>query len=146
MQTNSLSLTIFTDGGSRGNPGEAALGVSVLDQDGTEVYANGLAIGVTTNNQAEYQAFLHSLTWLLGFLKNTSTPIASVTWKLDSMLVVEQLLKHWKIKHLPLLPLAQEAWSGLEHLSFPYKIVAVPRAQNKRADQLVNEALDALQR
>ncbi len=135
------NLTIFTDGGARGNPGPAAIGFQILDSDNKALAEIGSYLGVATNNEAEYQAIIASLEWLLEH--QPSMTITKITWKLDSMLVVEQLSRHWKIKEPRLRDLAQKAWGLLEKLGVTYSLGHVPRAQNKRADELVNQALDA---
>jgi ribonuclease HI len=135
------SLIIHTDGGSRGNPGKAAWGFVVLDSvTGQERYAEGKTMGIATNNEAEYQAFLESLRWLSA--QPDFQDLTQVTWKLDSKLVVEQLQRHWKIKEARLLAFAQQAWQGLELLSCPFTLMYVPRAENAVADAQVNLALD----
>lgn len=133
------TLTLFTDGGARGNPGPSGIGVSVVDQDNQEVYAYGEAIGVATNNEAEYLGFLHSLTWVT---HQTLSPETTLTWKLDSQLVVEQLNKRWKVKDARMRGYAEQAWKVLGSLPYSFQIVHVRRAENKRADELVNQALD----
>jgi ribonuclease HI len=132
-------LTIYTDGGSRGNPGPAGIGVSVVNEKGEEIYFYGEAIGTATNNEAEYQGFLHSAEWLA---RQDLDEIATVDWKLDSKLVVEQLQRNWKVKEPRMREYAQKAWQILDSLSISFSISHVPRAQNKRADALVNQALD----
>ncbi len=134
------NLIVYTDGGARGNPGPAGIGVFVTSGDGKEVFSAGKYIGVSTNNEAEYSAFSDSLDWLLTYAQQN--PVAGVVWKLDSMLVVEQLNKKWKIKEPRLHVFAQAIWQKLSELSCPYKITHVPRAENKEADLLVNQALD----
>lgn len=136
-----LILTVFTDGGARGNPGPAAIGVWVVDRQGNEVYQEATAIGESTNNEAEYQAFWHSVEWLV---HQTELSPTRVEWKLDSMLVVEQLNRRWKIKEKRLLPLAQQIWDHLAQLPYPFTIAHVPRELNREADALVNQALDAV--
>ena len=103
------------------------------------VFEIGKKIGIATNNDAEYQAFLCSLEWLV---QQPSGTIDSVSWKLDSKLVVEQLNKKWKIKEPRIQKYAQECWKHLNALSYPFTITHVLREKNKRADFLVNEALD----
>lgn len=134
------SLTIFTDGGSRGNPGAAAVGVTVQDQTGAIVWETGQTIGVGTNNEAEYLAIKTSLEWLQTWDQTAS--LLSITWKLDSKLVVEQLSRRWKIKEPRMLVFAQQCWQLFDQLPCPYTLVHIPREQNKRADALVNQALD----
>lgn len=135
-------LIIFTDGGSRNNPGQAAIGVSFV-RDDQEVFSVSESIGIATNNVAEYSALLRSVEVLEEqsfLLKDVTT----VTWHLDSKLVVEQVNKNWKVKDATLQTYVHNVWEKLVSLPCSYQITYVPRAQNKRADQLVNEALDAL--
>lgn len=134
-----IELTIHTDGGSKGNPGPAAIGIQVLDQNGQTVYEQTTGIGTATNNDAEYQAFVASVDWLL------SSPllpqVQRVTWKLDSMLVVQQLNRLWKIKEPRMREYAEDAWRKLAKLPIKsYQIIAIRRELNKRADWLVNQA------
>lgn len=133
------SLVIFTDGGSRGNPGPAAIGV-VAFLDGKQVFENAEFIGQATNNEAEYLAFIQSVSQVLSH-KFPSSP-QKIEWKLDSLLVVQQLNKKWKIKEARLRDFAQKAWSLLNELPYKYSITHVPREENKEADLLVNQALD----
>jgi ribonuclease HI len=133
-------LTIFTDGGARGNPGPSAIGVTVLDQTKTPIYELSQTIGEATNNEAEYQAFLASILWLTQ-TKHPPT-ITHVDWRLDSKLVVEQLNRRWKVKEKRLLPTIEQIWSLLASLPYSFTIVHVPRELNRRADALVNQALD----
>lgn len=136
-----MILTINTDGGSRGNPGQAAIGV-VIAKDGEVIEELKRSIGVATNNEAEYTAVLHSLEWIqLHASENTPTKIV---WKLDSKLVVEQLSKRWKIKEPRMQELAKKCWAELAQLPCSYSFNHVPREENKEADALVNQALDAL--
>jgi len=136
------NLKIYTDGGSRGNPGPAGIGVYVINQQQEVVYTESKYIGRATNNESEYKAFLASLEWLKTYLKSTS--IDRVEWFLDSKLVVEQVKRNWKIKESRLLEFAQQAWSSLSSLNCEFEIFHVKRELNKQADALVNEALDAI--
>lgn len=138
--TVAKSLTIFTDGGARGNPGPAGIGVYVVDEKGLELHSQSKFIGKATNNEAEYKAFLSSLEWLKKYLNKRS--VESVTWKLDSKLVVEQVNKNWKVKEARLLGFVQRSWLALKELSLKHTIVYIPREENHRADMLVNLALD----
>ncbi len=136
------SLKIYTDGGARGNPGPAGIGVYVIDQQRQVVYMESKYIGRATNNESEYKAFLASLEWLKTYLK--SMTIDKVEWFLDSKLVVEQIKRNWKVKEPRLLEFAQQAWAILSILDCEFKISHVKRELNKQADALVNEALDAI--
>jgi len=136
-----MKLIIQTDGGSRGNPGNAAYGFVFLDESGDVVFENGEYIGVTTNNEAEYQGLVAALKTLNTFTKLGE--VESLTIKLDSKLVVEQVLGHWKVKEERLRSYVSDARQLLLNLPFSYNIIHVPREQNKLADAIVNKTLDS---
>jgi ribonuclease HI len=128
-------LIIHSDGGARGNPGPAAIGVIITDEKGKLVDKISRSIGETTNNQAEYQAILAGLD-LAHKLK-----AEEVHCYLDSELVVKQLRHEYKIKNKELAPL----FVKVHNLSLQFKKITythIRREQNKAADKLVNEALD----
>lgn len=135
-----MQLTIHTDGGSRGNPGAAGAGVVVLES-GKEIYAAGFSLGVKTNNEAEYLAVIRALEWLTDF-SQTQT-VKSIRFVLDSKLVVEQLSHRWKIKEPRLKPLAEQCWQHIVSLPCSVEFTHVLRHDNTRADELVNQAMDA---
>ena len=125
---------VEADGGARGNPGPAAFGAVVLT-DGQPVRFLAGALGVATNNVAEYHGVLAGLTWIA---RHETT--ATVEARLDSKLVVEQMSGRWKIKHPDMRALAAQV-----RAAYPPQLVTytwVPRGQNRRADALVNEVLD----
>lgn len=128
-------LSVYTDGGSRGNPGPAAIGVVVKDETGQVVAEFGKTIGETTNNVAEYQAVIEALVWL----KNSGRQ-EPINFFLDSALVVHQLRGDWKIKLNHLRELAGRVHQLEQGLAVTY--TAVPREQNTAADAQVNQALD----
>lgn len=135
---------IFTDGGSRGNPGHAALGVVIETTAGVPLYQVGEYVGVTTNNEAEYQAFLRASTWLAQHQAELEQQgIKQLQFFLDSKLVVEQLNRNWKIKEPRMATWAAQCWKQLQLLKTPFTISHIPREQNSAADALVNQALDA---
>lgn len=135
-------LLIQTDGGARGNPGPAGIGMVAIDQDTQRVVGElSHYIGEKTNNEAEYEAFLASAEWL--HTANNVAAEAQVVWQLDSKLVVEQLNKKWKIKQPHLQVLAKKAWSLLQNLPYTITIEHIRREHNSAADALVNQALDA---
>ncbi len=140
MKTNTNNiLTIYTDGGSRGNPGPAATGV-VVKRGELLLYEHGEYLGNTTNNSAEYHALLSALSWVA---RSSFEDVSRVDCFLDSLLVVEQLRGRYKLKSLDLKPLYTSIKSLELSLSFPVVYHHVPREQNQHADRLVNEALDA---
>ncbi|MBU0483001.1 MAG: ribonuclease HI family protein [Proteobacteria bacterium] len=136
--TSTLQLeefVLYTDGASRGNPGQAAAGVSLVDSRGQEIVGEGLYLGQTTNNVAEYKALL------FGLEKARSLGVVNLAIKLDSELIVRQLQGRYKVKNEKLIPLFVQTEKILADLK-SYRISHVPRSENKRADQLANEALD----
>jgi ribonuclease HI len=124
------------DGGARGNPGPAAIGAVVSTPDGDELLAEGEYIGETTNNVAEYKGLL------LGLDLARRLGASEVEVINDSELVARQIGGQYKVKHAGLKPLFIEAMRQLREFD-RWSVRNVPRAQNKRADGLVNEALDA---
>lgn len=133
----SKKLKIWTDGGARGNPGPAAAGVVVRDGEDI-VWQNGVYLGNTTNNQAEYQALQ------LGLEKAQQLGADEVQVHMDSQLVVEQVNGRYKVKDLGLQERHRAVRKQLEEFD-TWQLQYVPRAQNADADRLVNQALDAQQ-
>jgi ribonuclease HI len=133
-----VTLVVHVDGGARGNPGPAAIGVVVSGADGEMLEELGERIGVATNNVAEYRALLRGLELARA---HGAREIEIVG---DSELVARQLTGAYKVKHPSMKPLYEQAISALRAFD-TWKIRTVPRAQNARADELVNEALDAAQ-
>jgi broad specificity phosphatase PhoE/ribonuclease HI len=129
------SVVIEADGGSRGNPGEAAYGAVLKDAGTGEVIAERAEhIGVATNNVAEYRGLIAGLE-----LYNEHTAGADLEVKMDSKLVIEQMSGNWKIKHPDMRPLATAA----NRLApFGTTWTWIPRERNKDADSLLNRALD----
>jgi ribonuclease HI len=132
-----LRLTVHVDGGARGNPGPAAIGVVVSDRDGGLLEEVGERIGVATNNVAEYKALLR------GIERAAALGAREIELINDSELVAKQLTGAYKVKHPAMKPLYEEAISALRGFD-AWRIRSVPRAQNAEADRLVNEALDGL--
>lgn len=128
-----MKAKLYTDGGARGNPGPAGIGV-VLEIKGQKQFFKKY-IGEATNNQAEYQAIL------LGLEKVKSAGVEEVECNLDSELVVKQLNQEYKVKNKDLAPLFIKVWNlsqGFKKIKFNH----IYREDNKEADQLVNEAID----
>lgn len=127
---------LFADGGSRGNPGPSASGYAILDMEDNVVKKNGIYLGVTTNNQAEYRALLAGLEDAL------TIGITELHVYMDSLLVINQVRGIWKIKNADFLPIYDEIHSLLKQFDH-VTLTHVPRALNKIADGMVNECLDA---
>lgn len=129
-----ISARMFSDGGARGNPGPAGIGY-VLEVQGEDPIHYGEYIGATTNNQAEYQALFK------GLMKAAEIGVNTITCYLDSELVVKQLNGQYKMKNEALRPWYDQILAlknSFQSVSFEH----VPRAKNKEADKLVNEAID----
>ena len=132
------TIHLFSDGGSRGNPGQAAVGIVLKDPQTGKVLKTHMArIGITTNNVAEYRALIEGLKLAQKFRPN------NLIAHLDSELVVNQHNGEYRIKMQSLQPLVDEI--TMLSKSFPrISFVYVPRLDNPRADVLVNRALDEL--
>jgi ribonuclease HI len=130
-------VIVHVDGGARGNPGPAAIGVVVSDPDGSVLDEVAERIGVATNNVAEYRALLR------GVERAVALGAREAEFVNDSELVAKQVNGVYKVKHPAMKPLHDLAIAGLGSFD-RWKIRSVPRAQNARADALVNEALDGV--
>jgi ribonuclease HI len=128
-------LTVNVDGGARGNPGPAAIGVVVRNGDGRVLERVGETIGEATNNVAEYRALLRGITLAAAHGASELELIG------DSELVVRQVEGRYKVKHAEMKKLHQEVKRALRGFD-SWSIRHVRREQNADADRLVNEALD----
>jgi len=128
-------LRIHTDGASRGNPGAAAYAY-VIARDGAEDVEEGDCLGQMTNNQAEYTALVRALRHALELGADSRLLVHS-----DSELMVKQMKGEYRVKNEELRPLYEEARALVRQFE-RFSIRTVPRAQNARADALVNAALD----
>jgi ribonuclease H / adenosylcobalamin/alpha-ribazole phosphatase len=130
------AVVVEADGGARGNPGPAGYGAVVRDADSGEVLVERLgALGVTTNNVAEYTGLI------AGLRAATELGATEVEVRMDSKLVIEQMSGRWQIKHPGLRPLAAEAATLVQRFS-AVRFTWVPREQNRHADALANAAMD----
>jgi ribonuclease HI len=128
---------LYTDGGARGNPGPAAFGYVLEDADGEVLAQHGEAIGIATNNVAEYSALV------AGLRKAIEAGVDTLEVVSDSELLVKQMRGEYRVKNEALRSLSVQASRlGRELGSVEY--THVKRAHNELADRLVNEALDAL--
>ena len=130
-----MKVVAYTDGASRGNPGPSSFGAVVYDTDGNVLHSVSQALGRATNNQAEYRGAIAALEAALGL------GAREVELRMDSELVVRQLSGRYKVRNPGLIPLHNRI-RYLRKLFDSVSIVHVPRAQNREADRLANEALD----
>ncbi len=134
-QTAPATLVVHVDGGARGNPGPAAIGVVVSTPGGDVIDELAERIGVATNNVAEYRALLR------GIERASALGASQLELINDSELIARQLTGAYKVKHPAMKPLHAQAMAALRPFA-RWTIRNVPRAQNARADALVNAALD----
>lgn len=130
-------IKMFGDGGSRGNPGPSASGFALLDMQDEVLYKSGLYLGITTNNQAEYNSLK------LGLLEAKKRGVRIVHVHMDSLLVINQMKGIFKVKNRDLWPVYEEIkkiTADFEKVTFTH----VPREFNKLADGMVNEILDSV--
>ena len=132
-----MKLILHCDGGSRGNPGPAGIGVVLTDDSGEVVAEVAERIGDATNNVAEYKAVIR------GLERAQDLEAKVVALVGDSELVAKQITGHYKVKHADMKPLHAEV-KGLLETFDSWTIRTVPRAENSDADALVNAALDGL--
>ena len=136
-------LSVFCDGGARGNPGPAAVGFVVF-QNNRIVHKFSKRIGETTNNVAEYRAVIAALEWLSKNYPIIQSSNQLINFYLDSQLVVNQLNGNFKIKNSNLQKLIVRAKSLERKVSRKISYSYVSRRKNKIADALVNQALNGL--
>ena len=131
-----MKLVVHVDGGARGNPGPAAVGVVLSTPEGEVLDEAAAAIGQATNNVAEYRGLL------LGLERARDLGATEVEVVNDSELIARQVNGDYRVKHADMKPLHRQALAALESFE-RWSIRSVPREQNARADRLVNRALDA---
>lgn len=134
-------IIVYTDGGSRGNPGPAGIGVAIFDdkENLTKTYSKFL--GYKTNNEAEYEAVIFALEKVKALVGKEKIKALEVEMRMDSQLVERQLNGQYKIENDKLAPLFLKIWN----LKVEYgkvRFVHIPREENKEADKLANEAMD----
>ena len=136
-----ISYSIYTDGGSRGNPGKSASGVYISDVHGTTIAELSEYLGIQTNNYAEYYGLK------LGLLKGIELGInkSKIELFMDSKLVVEQVNGNWRINNENLKKLHSEVLSILKEYT-NIKISHIIRKYNKKADELVNKSINNFQK
>jgi ribonuclease HI len=132
------SCILFTDGASRGNPGEAGAGIVLVDENGREIAADSFYLGQCTNNAAEYQALIAGLETAL------RCGCTALSIYLDAELIVRQITGQYKVRHAHLQPLFIKANHLLDRLQ-NWDIHHIPRSKNARADKLANMGIDERQ-
>ncbi len=135
-EANPNYYNVFTDGASRGNPGESGIGIVIKDKDNNTVKEIKKYFPKLTNNQAEYKALILALDYLI--TSGLNKPVKFFT---DSQLLANQINGLWKVKHPDIALLYKEAKALITELD-SFEISYVPREKNKEADRLANQAID----
>lgn len=130
-----MRVRVFTDGGARGNPGPAGIGVVIQDEAGRTLDAFGEYLGETTNNQAEYRAMIAALE------RAQALGATAVDAYADSELLVKQLHREYRVKHPGLAPLFVKIWNLAQSFT-SCTFRHVRRERNTDADRMVNAAID----
>ena len=128
-------FVVTADGGSRGNPGKAAYGAVIYENEKL-VKEIGQFIGQASNNVAEYEGLIAGLKAV-----NEIDPAATILVKMDSKLVVEQMSGRWKVKHPNMQKLAKQAFAAHDPKLVSYQWI--PREENSHADSILNDVLDS---
>lgn len=133
-----MNLLIYTDGGSRGNPGPSGYGLVIYDQNQNIIYQQSKFLGIKTNNQAEYMAVISALSWLV----DHQTDLSQIDFYSDSQLLVRQINGQYKVKAPLIKPLFATVQNLLSQINCPVNFTHILRHKNKLADQLANQAMD----
>ena len=136
-----MKFIVHTDGGSRSNPGPAAIGVVIANEKGQKLKEFGEYLGTATNNEAEYTAAIFALKKIKSLWGKENAKKSEVDLFADSELLVKQMKGEYKIENAKIQPLFLELWNliiDFKRVSFK----AVPREKNKEADRLANDAMD----
>ena len=141
LKFNAQKIIIYTDGGARGNPGPAGIGVVIKDEKENLIKSYSEKIGEKTNNEAEYEAVIFALKKVKHIFGKEKIKNMNFEIRTDSELVSRQLQGKYKIEEERLFPLFIKIWNlKIDFGAINFK--EIPRSQNKSADRLVNEALN----
>ena len=133
-----MKISIYTDGGARGNPGIAGYGLVVLDEQKKPIYQQSKFLGIKTNNQAEYMGLIGALTWL----KDHQSDCTAINFYSDSQLMVRQITGLYIVKSPNLKPLFTAAQNLIGQIKSPIAFLDIRRDKNEIADSLANQAMD----
>ena len=134
-------IVIYIDGGSRGNPGPAAIGVLFCNEKGQVIKEYSQFLGKATNNEAEYHALIFALKKFKALFGKKLASQSEIEIRSDSQLLVRQLKGEYKVLDKKIQPLFLKAWNlKIDFKKVRFKLI--PRTKNKEADRLVNEALN----
>ncbi|PIS39427.1 MAG: hypothetical protein COT33_02070 [Candidatus Nealsonbacteria bacterium CG08_land_8_20_14_0_20_38_20] len=138
-------IIIYTDGGSRGNPGPSAIGVVFRNEIGQEIKNYSQYIGEATNNEAEYNALIFGLEKFKQLFGKKLAQVSEIEIRSDSELIIKQLNGEYKVLEPKIQTLFLRAWNlKLDFKKVKFRFIS--REKNKEADRLVNEALNNTER
>lgn len=139
-------IIIYTDGGSRGNPGKAAIGVVFCNEREQEIKKYGEYLGdELTNNEAEYRAVIFALKKFKALFGKSVAAVSDIEIRSDSELLVKQIQGEYKVENEKIQKFFMEIWNlKIDFRAVKFKLI--PREKNKEADRLVNEVLDSQER
>jgi len=135
-----MEINIYTDGGSRGNPGISGYGLVIYDHDQKILFQESKYLGIKTNNEAEYSGLINALNWVKDHQNTLS--ISKINFCSDSQLMIRQFQGLYKVKAPNLKPLFQQAQEIIDSISAPIIFQDVRREFNQLADELANQAMD----
>lgn len=135
-----MEINVYTDGGSRGNPGISGYGLVIYDQSKKILFQESKFLGIKTNNEAEYAGLIGALIWLNQ--NKINLKISRINFYSDSQLMVRQLQGFYKVKAPNLIPIFKQAKDLLNSLNLPFTFSDVRREFNQLADDLANQAMD----
>lgn len=135
-----MLVKVFTDGGSRGNPGISGYGLVIYGDQKSIIYQESKYLGIKTNNEAEYTGMIAALTWIKD--NKIASDIDRLEVFSDSQLMVRQIQGRYKVKAVHLKPLYQSVISLLQQINLPFQFRDVLRESNELADKLANLAMD----
>ena len=135
-----MQINVYTDGGSRGNPGHSGYGLVIYDDNQKILFKESKYLGIKTNNEAEYSGLVGALTWLNQ--NQQSFDLSQINFYADSQLMIRQMQGLYKVKADNLKPLFQQAKEIINTISAPIYFKDVRRELNELADELANEAMD----
>lgn len=134
-------ILVYTDGGSRGNPGQSALGVYIVNEKNEKLFSVGKRLGHATNNVAEYSAILEAFSWLI-VNKSKFQLDTQIYFYMDSLLAFSQITGVFKVKNAALRDILFEIRKKEQELGIKINYAHIRREQNTKADEMVNLALD----
>ncbi len=135
-----MNINVYTDGGSRGNPGPSGYGLVVYDDGQKILFQESKYLGIKTNNEAEYSGLIGALNWINN--NKNSLEISQINFYADSQLMIRQMQKKYKVKAPNLIPIFNQAQDLIKLISLPIIFKDIRRDFNQLADELANEAMD----